>query len=85
VNSALSGEEFAWLFGNPPVPHGTMGKIREYRIPMPLTVEEYQLAQLYMTAKKSRMETQDQEGAGVEVLKCAPPAPSFANALCHRL
>ena len=44
-----------------------MGKIREYRIPMPLTVEEYQLAQLYMTAKKSRMETQDQEGAGVEV------------------
>jgi len=52
---------------------------------MPLTVEEYQLAQLYMTAKKSRMETQDQEGAGVEVLKCAPLAPSFASALCHRL
>jgi hypothetical protein len=31
--------------------------IKEYRIPLPLTVEEYKIAQLYMIAKKSREET----------------------------
>ena len=31
--------------------------IKEYRIPLPLTVEEYRIAQLYMIAKKSREET----------------------------
>ena len=31
--------------------------IKEYRIPLPLTVDEYKIAQLYMIAKKSRQET----------------------------
>ena len=31
--------------------------IKEYRIPLPMTVEEYRIAQLYMIAKKSREET----------------------------
>lgn len=41
--------------------------IKEYRIPLPLTVEEYRIAQLYMIAKKSRNETHG-EGSGVEIL-----------------
>ena len=32
--------------------------IKEYRIPLPMTVEEYRIAQLYMIAKKSREESQ---------------------------
>lgn len=31
--------------------------IKEYRIPLPLSVEEYKIAQLYMIAKKSREES----------------------------
>ena len=31
--------------------------IKEYRIPLPLTVDEYKIAQLYMIAKKSRQES----------------------------
>jgi hypothetical protein len=31
--------------------------IKEYRIPLPMTVEEYRIAQLYMIAKKSREES----------------------------
>ncbi|XP_031633989.1 protein retinal degeneration B isoform X3 [Contarinia nasturtii] len=41
--------------------------IKEYRIPLPLTVEEYQIAQLYMIAKKSRDESKG-AGSGVEIL-----------------
>ncbi|XP_076263380.1 retinal degeneration B isoform X4 [Rhynchophorus ferrugineus] len=41
--------------------------IKEYRIPLPLTVEEYRIAQLYMIAKKSREESSGQ-GSGVEIL-----------------
>ncbi|XP_017784868.1 PREDICTED: protein retinal degeneration B isoform X3 [Nicrophorus vespilloides] len=41
--------------------------IKEYRIPLPLTVEEYRIAQLYMIAKKSRDESSGQ-GSGVEIL-----------------
>ncbi|XP_030750427.1 protein retinal degeneration B isoform X2 [Sitophilus oryzae] len=41
--------------------------IKEYRIPLPLTVEEYRVAQLYMIAKKSREESSGQ-GSGVEIL-----------------
>ncbi|KAJ1490095.1 hypothetical protein T484DRAFT_1778249 [Baffinella frigidus] len=43
-----------------------MVKLREYRIPMPMTVEEYKLAQVYMTAKTTRMELQRCAGAGKE-------------------
>lgn len=45
--------------------------IKEYRIPLPLTVEEYKIAQLYMIAKKSREESQG-EGSGVEIIVNEP-------------
>lgn len=35
--------------------------IKEYRIPLPMTVEEYRIAQLYMIAKKSREESKVSE------------------------
>lgn len=38
---------------------------------MPLAVEEYRIAQLYMIAKKSKLESQGQ-GSGVEILKNEP-------------
>ncbi|TMW50269.1 hypothetical protein DOY81_004650 [Sarcophaga bullata] len=41
--------------------------IKEYHIPLPLTVEEYRIAQLYMIAKKSREESHG-EGSGVEII-----------------
>ncbi|CAH1098537.1 unnamed protein product [Psylliodes chrysocephalus] len=41
--------------------------IKEYRIPLPLTVEEYRIAQLYMIAKKSREESSG-AGSGVEII-----------------
>ncbi|XP_065202321.1 protein retinal degeneration B isoform X2 [Planococcus citri] len=41
--------------------------IKEYRIPLPLSVEEYKIAQLYMIAKISRDETKD-AGSGVQIL-----------------
>eukprot|EP01097_Dermamoeba_algensis_P004328 TRINITY_DN2854_c0_g1_i1.p1 TRINITY_DN2854_c0_g1~~TRINITY_DN2854_c0_g1_i1.p1 ORF type:complete len:287 (-),score=46.38 TRINITY_DN2854_c0_g1_i1:178-957(-) len=44
--------------------------IKEYRIPLPLSVEEYKIAQLYMVAKFSREKTQN--GEGVEVLVNEP-------------
>ncbi|XP_046827595.1 protein retinal degeneration B isoform X1 [Vespa crabro] len=45
--------------------------IKEYRIPLPLTVEEYQIAQLYMIAKKSREESRG-TGSGVEIIVNEP-------------
>ncbi|XP_065316201.1 protein retinal degeneration B-like isoform X1 [Gordionus sp. m RMFG-2023] len=45
--------------------------IKEYRIPMPLSVEEYKIAQLYMIQKKSRKESEG-EGSGVEILVNEP-------------
>lgn len=38
---------------------------------MPLDVEEYRIAQLYMIAKKSRLESEG-EGSGVEIIKNEP-------------
>ncbi|KAG7174344.1 retinal degeneration B-like [Homarus americanus] len=43
----------------------------EYRIPLPLTVNEYRIAQLYMLAKKSKQESHG-EGSGVEILVNEP-------------
>ncbi|XP_038055386.1 protein retinal degeneration B-like isoform X2 [Patiria miniata] len=40
---------------------------KEYRIPLPLSVEEYRIAQLYMIQKKSRQESSG-AGSGVEIL-----------------
>jgi len=52
---------------------------KEYRIPLPLTVEEYRIAQLYMIAKKSRLESEGAE-SGVQILVNEPyeggPGPS---------
>ncbi|XP_024891488.1 protein retinal degeneration B isoform X2 [Temnothorax curvispinosus] len=45
--------------------------IKEYRIPLPLTVEEYRIAQLYMIAKKSRDESKG-AGSGVEIIENEP-------------
>jgi len=44
--------------------------IKEYRVTMPLSVEEYQVAQLYAVAEASKNETGG--GEGVEVLKNEP-------------
>jgi len=44
--------------------------LKEYRIPLPLTVDEYHIAQLFMTAKASEEETGD--GEGIEVIKNEP-------------
>ena len=63
------GVEGSWIAEEPV---RRMVKLREYRIPMPMTVEEYKLAQLYMTAKTTRMESQNQQGAGVEILRNTP-------------
>jgi len=43
--------------------------IKEYRIPLPFSVEEYKIAQLYMVDKKSRLESHggsDDAKSGVE-------------------
>lgn len=45
--------------------------LKEYRIPLPFSVEEYQIAQLYMTAKASERES-GKNGEGVEILKNEP-------------
>lgn len=44
--------------------------IKEYRICMPITVEEYKIGQLYMIAKHSH--EQSQKGEGVEVIENRP-------------
>ncbi|KDR20111.1 Phosphatidylinositol transfer protein alpha isoform [Zootermopsis nevadensis] len=44
--------------------------IKEYRVTLPLTVEEYQVAQLYSVAEASKNETGG--GEGIEVLKNEP-------------
>ena len=44
--------------------------IKEYRITMPMTVEEYQVAQLYSVAEASKNENGG--GEGVEVIKNEP-------------
>jgi len=44
--------------------------VKEYRICMPITVEEYKIGQLYMIAKHSH--EQSQKGEGVEVIENRP-------------
>jgi len=44
--------------------------IKEFRVLLPLTIDEYQVGQLYSVAKKSEQETSN--GEGVEVLKNEP-------------
>lgn len=37
--------------------------IKEYRVPLPLTLEEYRVAQIYMIDKKSRTESHNHKKA----------------------
>ncbi|CAD6185676.1 unnamed protein product [Caenorhabditis auriculariae] len=45
--------------------------IKEYRILLPLTVEEYRIAQLYMIQKKSRLDSHGKD-SGVEIISNKP-------------
>ncbi|XP_068166311.1 membrane-associated phosphatidylinositol transfer protein 2-like isoform X2 [Antennarius striatus] len=60
--------------------------IKEYRIPMPMSVEEYRIAQLYMIQKKSRDESCG-EGSGVEILKNKPytDGPGGSGQYTHKV
>ncbi|XP_056274261.1 membrane-associated phosphatidylinositol transfer protein 2 isoform X2 [Pseudoliparis swirei] len=60
--------------------------IKEYRIPMPMSVEEYRIAQLYMIQKKSRDESCG-EGSGVEILENQPytDGPGGAGQYTHKV
>ncbi|XP_049861390.1 protein retinal degeneration B isoform X3 [Schistocerca gregaria] len=60
--------------------------IKEYRIPLPLTVEEYRIAQLFMIAKKSREESKG-AGSGVEILVNEPydDGPGGKGQYTHKL
>jgi len=44
--------------------------VKEYRIPMPISVEEYQIAQLYLVSKSSKQYSG--HGEGVQVLENVP-------------
>ncbi|XP_064120105.1 protein retinal degeneration B-like isoform X2 [Macrobrachium nipponense] len=62
--------------------------VKEYRIPLPLTLEEYRIAQLYMITKKSRQESHG-EGSGVEILVNEPyengPGPDGKGQYTHKV
>ncbi|XP_013794792.1 protein retinal degeneration B-like isoform X2 [Limulus polyphemus] len=60
--------------------------VKEYRIPLPLTVNEYRVAQLYMIAKKSREETRG-AGSGVEFLVNKPyvDGPGGSGQYTHKI
>ncbi|XP_055327532.1 protein retinal degeneration B-like [Paramacrobiotus metropolitanus] len=45
--------------------------IKEYRIPLPMSVDEYRIAQLYMIQKKSRLESEGRD-CGVEIIENHP-------------
>ncbi|XP_041348927.1 protein retinal degeneration B-like [Gigantopelta aegis] len=45
--------------------------IKEYHIPLPMSVEDYRIAQLYMIQKKSREESEG-AGSGVEIIENKP-------------
>ncbi|XP_054155190.1 protein retinal degeneration B-like isoform X2 [Oppia nitens] len=60
--------------------------IKEFRIPLPLSVDEYKVAQLYMIAKKSKEETQG-AGSGVEILVNEPydEGPGGSGQYTHKI
>jgi Phosphatidylinositol transfer protein len=69
--------------------------IKEYRITMPCTVDEYFVGQLHMTAKSSQQETGKNAGEGVEIVANEPyeldaphnmynmPAGQFTHKIMH--
>ncbi|XP_037257639.1 membrane-associated phosphatidylinositol transfer protein 1 isoform X1 [Falco rusticolus] len=60
--------------------------IKEYHILLPMSLEEYQVAQLYMIQKKSREESSG-EGSGVEILANRPYAdgPGGSGQYTHKV
>ncbi|CAN8016716.1 unnamed protein product, partial [Ixodes persulcatus] len=60
--------------------------LKEYRIPLPLSVDEYRVAQLYMIAKKSREESKG-AGSGVEILVNEPyeDGPGGCGQYTHKI
>ena len=57
--------------------------IKEYRVTLPMTVEEYQVAQLFSVAEASKNETGG--GEGVEVIKNEPYKVNYANKMINFL
>ncbi|XP_062479253.1 membrane-associated phosphatidylinositol transfer protein 1 isoform X3 [Pezoporus occidentalis] len=60
--------------------------IKEYRIVLPMSLDEYQVAQLYMIQKKSREESSG-EGSGVEILANRPysEGPGGSGQYTHKV
>uniref|UniRef100_A0A8C8SNH1 Phosphatidylinositol transfer protein membrane associated 1 n=1 Tax=Pelusios castaneus TaxID=367368 RepID=A0A8C8SNH1_9SAUR len=60
--------------------------IKEYHILLPMTLDEYQVAQLYMIQKKSREESSG-EGSGVEILANRPysDGPGGSGQYTHKI
>ncbi|XP_038620968.1 membrane-associated phosphatidylinositol transfer protein 1 [Tachyglossus aculeatus] len=60
--------------------------IKEYHVLLPMSLEEYQVAQLYMIQKKSREESSG-EGSGVEILANRPYAdgPGGSGQYTHKV
>ncbi|XP_077675926.1 membrane-associated phosphatidylinositol transfer protein 1 [Eretmochelys imbricata] len=60
--------------------------IKEYHILLPMSLEEYQVAQLYMIQKKSREESSG-EGSGVEILANQPysDGPGGSGQYTHKI
>ncbi|XP_041038138.1 membrane-associated phosphatidylinositol transfer protein 1-like [Carcharodon carcharias] len=60
--------------------------IKEYRIALPMSLQEYQVAQLYMIQKKSREESSG-EGSGVEILANRPysDGPGGCGQFTHKV
>ncbi|KAM6308350.1 membrane-associated phosphatidylinositol transfer protein 1 isoform 1-T1 [Aegotheles albertisi] len=60
--------------------------IKEYHILLPMSLEEYQVAQLYMIQKKSREESSG-EGSGVEILENRPYSngPGGSGQYTHKI
>ncbi|XP_020823907.1 membrane-associated phosphatidylinositol transfer protein 1 [Phascolarctos cinereus] len=60
--------------------------IKEYHILLPMSLEEYQVAQLYMIQKKSREESSG-EGSGVEILANRPyeDGPGGSGQYTHKV
>mmetsp|Transcript_7843 Transcript_7843/g.15791 ORF Transcript_7843/g.15791 Transcript_7843/m.15791 type:complete len:286 (-) Transcript_7843:448-1305(-) len=46
--------------------------VKEYRLLLPLTAEEYHIAQLYMVAKSSQLDTGKDPGEGIEIVRNEP-------------
>mmetsp|Transcript_27485 Transcript_27485/g.47436 ORF Transcript_27485/g.47436 Transcript_27485/m.47436 type:complete len:279 (+) Transcript_27485:55-891(+) len=46
--------------------------VKEYRVPLPMTVPDYHISQLYMVAKASQQETDAKAGEGIQIMENKP-------------